>query len=161
MSRDEEYVPFQALKEDWTVFELPDGTILKAKFVLQTVLKRKGSIGQFSFKSQNIVSLVVPDKYWGEPVAKTYIEDEIAASVEEDWIEGIKSKTPDHWNVYQLENGVTISVKLELLGAGRTSLYDSKGERIYTFNLQPIVKAKIPPELRKRITQSKSPLILV
>jgi len=162
MTRNEEYVRFTVSREEWAEFELPDGTILRAKFVLTTVLREKAAIGEYSIKSNNVVGLIVPEKYLGEPVvAKSYTTEEVAAAVEEDWVDGIKTKTPDQWNVYALDDGAIVSVKLELLGAGRTSLYDPKGERVYTYNLQPIVKIKIPPELRKRLAEKKAPLVLL
>lgn len=153
---EQEYVGFSLQKEDWTLFELPDGAILKAKFVLATVRREKGTIGEYLMKSQNVVAMILPNKYIGTSAPHTYTKRETVAAVEEDWVEEIKTKTPDQWNVYRLDDGAVISVKLELLGAGRTSLFDPRGERLYAYNLQPIVRIKIPPELRKKVIEKQN-----
>jgi len=154
MSADLEYVNFSTLKEDWTIFELDDGSVLKAKFVLKLVLRPKGTIGDYSINSDTVVAVAVDKKWWGPPSNREYSLQEIMANIEKEEM-SFKTKTPDSWNVYQLEDGSIISVKLELVTISRTSLYTTKGERTYTFNIQPLIKARMSEELKRRLTQKR------
>lgn len=153
-----EYVGFDVVKEDWTEFQLPDDTILRIKFILTSVLKPKGTMGDFSVKSENIATSIVPEQLWGEPETRKYSPQELGAYIEEQFDEGIKCKTPDQWNVYRIKDKseATFSVKLELLNAARTTRHDSRGERNYIYNVQPIMKTKVPIEVHKRLATMRS-----
>lgn len=150
MSAELEYVNFDIVKEDWTIFELDDGTILKAKFVLKIVLKRKDTIGDYSLNSDTVTAVVVDKKWWGPRSDREYSLKELMAAIEAEDIP-FKTKTPDVWNVYKLKDGTTLSVKIELASVSRTKLYNRMGERIYVLNTAPIIKGKIPEELRRKL----------
>ena len=140
-STDLEYVDFESPREDWTIFELADGTILKSKYILGTVLKGKGAIGEYSVNHHVFTVAIVPKKYWGPPDSKKYTQPELMVAIEEEDIKA-ECKTPDMWYVYKLKDGFTLSVKLELVIASRTKMYSERGDRIYIFNIEQLVKGK-------------------
>ncbi|MGC8848998.1 MAG: hypothetical protein ACP5QI_00795, partial [Candidatus Bathyarchaeia archaeon] len=65
-----EYLEFDVVKEDWTKYKLEDGAILKSKFILGTVLKKKGVEGEYSLNGETVTFAVVPKELWGPPSTK-------------------------------------------------------------------------------------------
>jgi hypothetical protein len=146
------YINFKATHEDWSEYKLEDGEILRGRFVLIKVLDEglydEHGTPVYGINSTNAVGILVPEKLRGEPSEKIYDRTELEKStVKEDVkFEIIK----EGWNTYELENGAKISIKLVLASISRTDKFDSKGEPIYIFNMQPVMKGKIPDELRKK-----------
>ena len=147
------YIDFKATHEDWSEYKLEDGAIFRARFVLIKVL----DTGQYDewgnpiydINSTNAVGVLVPENLRGEPSKKKYSLTELEESIVK---EDMKFETiKEGWNTYELENGVKISVKLVLVSISRTNKFDSRGEPIYIYNVQPIIKVKIPKELKKKI----------
>jgi len=143
MSRNEnlEYVDFDVVKEDWSLYRLEDDTCLKSKFILGGVLKEHGTEGEYAINSHTFTVAIVPKNLWGPPETQKFAKQELRDSVEKEDMK-FTSLTPDMWNVYRLKDGYTISVKLELTMVSRTTKHNEKGERIYIFNIQPIIKGK-------------------
>ena len=136
-----EYLEFDVVKEDWTKYKLEDGAILKSKFILGTVLKKKGVEGEYSLNGETVTFAVVPKELWGPPSTKRYTRQELLESIDKEDMK-FTCLTPDSWNVYRLKDGFTINVKLELIQVSRTNKFTEKGERIYIFNIQPLFKGK-------------------
>ena len=61
-------------------------------------------------------------------------------------LEGIVKFEPyqGSMDTYELEDGAEVSVKLVLVSVAGADEFGSLGESIHRFNLQPIIKAKIP-----------------
>jgi hypothetical protein len=147
------YIDFKATHEDWSEYKLADGTILKARFVLIKVVD-EGEYDEhgnpvYGINSINAVGVLVPEKLRGEPSETKYSRSELEASIVDEDIEFEKIK--EGWNTYELENGAKISVKLVLVSVSRTNKFDSRGEPIYIFNIQPLMKGKIPEKLKKKV----------
>lgn len=147
------YIDFKTTHEDWSVYKLKDGSILKARFILIKVLD-EGEYDErgnpiYGINSINAVGVLVPEKLRGEPSKERYSRSELEESIVEEDMEFDRIK--EGWNTYELENGAKISVKLVLVSVSRTNKFDSMGEPIYIFNVQPLMKGKIPKELRKKV----------
>jgi len=55
----------------------------------------------------------------------------------------------EYWNVYQLEDGTTLKVKLVLRGVKRLKKHNPDGTPIYLINSQNIIRAvNIPADLK-------------
>lgn len=146
------YIDFRAKHEDWSEYELNDKTILKARFVLIRVFD-EGKYDELGFpmyelNSINAVGVLVPENLRGEPTKEKYSREELDESIVEEDMNFDKIK--EGWNTYELENKTKLSVKLVLASVSRTSKFDSRGEPIYIFNLQPIMKGKVPDELKRK-----------
>jgi hypothetical protein len=146
-----EFVNVIGSKEDWSVYKLDDGTIVKMRFVLIKAI-REANFDQFgnptySLNSQNVVGIIPLKSALGTPSPK-FTPEEVASSVTDGDIKFKTIKEP--WNEFQLEDGSTVNVKLILTMVARTSKFDEHGEPIYLVNSQPIVKGIIPPELRQK-----------
>lgn len=148
----EGYIGFKAKHEDWSEYKLEDGTILKARFVLIKVLDTEEYDEQgnpvYDVNSINAVGVLVPEKLREKPSKERYSRKELEESIVKEDMEFERIK--EGWNTYELENGAKISVKLVLAAVSRTNKFDSRGEPIYIFNIQPLVKGKIPKELKKK-----------
>ncbi len=148
----ERYIDFETKHEDWSEYKLKDGSILKARFVLIKVLD-EGTYDErgnpvYSVNSTNAVGILAPEKLRGKPTEEKYSPDELEESIVEEDMEFDRVK--EGWNTYELKNGVKASVKLVLASVSRTAKFDARGEPIYIFNVQPLIKVRIPRELRKK-----------
>ena len=76
------------------------------------------------------------------PISNIDLEEAIDVDV-------IKEK--EQWNVYELEDGTIMKVKLVLRGVKRLKKWNPDGSPIYFFQSQNIVKlTKVPKTLQKR-----------
>lgn len=77
-------------------------------------------------------------------------------------LKGIKldfSVEREDWNVYRLEDGTTLKVKLVLVDVIRTPEHNPLGEPIYQILSQNIVKAlNVPDELKTKQKESTTPI---
>jgi len=63
----------------------------------------------------------------------------------------------EHWNVYKLEDGTTLKVKLVLRGIKRLQKWNPDGSPIYLINSQNIVRTvDIPEEIRAKAKAKES-----
>ena len=141
------YIDFVAESEPWNYYELEDKTIIKTRFILVNVVLEgvdEANNPIYSFNSETIAGTLLPDELMGEPPQKTYTAKERTDAVEK--LVAFKIKKED-WNRYKLSDGNLIEVKLTLVKAARTSLFDARGGRIYLVNTQPVIKITTAKEL--------------
>jgi hypothetical protein len=135
-----EYVDFEIANEEWNLYEIEDGTRLRARIVLKTVIKFEE--GRYQFGVEQITGIAfVPEKLRGPPSTQRYSAQELAKNIE---IEDLRFKIlKDNWNVYRLSDGLTVSIKCELTQINKTKLFNEFGEPIYTVNITPLFKVKM------------------
>ena len=152
-------VKFDIMKEDWNVYELSDGTILRTKFVLIKVARgvdASGNIG-YNFNSTNHVAAFTPNDKKGTPSTIRYSPNELQSSIVEDVDFDAKK---ENWNVYDLEDKSRISVKLILTRVAKTDKCDPAGSPIYLTQTQTVIKPKLAKEFQKKVIstmRSKGP----
>lgn len=143
-------IQFDVIKEDWNVYKLPDGTILKTKIVLIKTVREINpakNIG-YNFNTQNHVAVFAPNDKKGAPTTKPLSPQELQLSATDDMdFETMK----EDWNVYQLEDGARIEIKLIVTRIGKTDKFDPMGSPIFLTQTQTVIKPKIPKELQKSI----------
>lgn len=146
-----EFVDVVSSSEDWSIYKLEDGTIVKIRFVLIKALREatfdKYGNPVYHLNSQNIVGIIPLKSSVGTP-SPSYTQDELASFVTHEDMEFETIKEP--WNEYKLKDGTVIRVKLVLSMVSKTNKYESHGEPIYLVNSQPIIKGTISPKLRKK-----------
>lgn len=149
------FVDFKVVREGWNKYKLEDDTILKTKFVLINVMMEKNykkimeraktkkglKIG-FGFKSQNVIGVEVPIKLRGEPDTKKHTIEELRSFIVKEDIDFEPLK--EIWNVYNLENGITIKVRNSPISVSRTSKFDDRGLPIYLVDSTADVKVRLP-----------------
>jgi hypothetical protein len=134
-----EYVDFEIANEGWNLYEIEDGTRLRARVVLKTVIKFGD--GRYLFGVEQITGIAfLPEKLRGPPSTQKYSPEELSKNIE---IEDLEFKTlKENWNVYRLSDGLTVSIKCEVTQINRTRLFNELGEPIYTVNMTSLFKVK-------------------
>jgi len=136
---------FEVLREPWNVYQLEEGPILKIKYVLTRVIKRREDEGRFgyAFKGQNVVAFShIPPELRGEPTRAIYSPMELQASIVN---EDVRYTTiAEEWNEYLAEDGTKIRVKLTVVKVSRTNKRDVDGEPIY------LVQTSLLPQIQPR-----------
>ncbi len=139
---------FDVLSEPWNVYQLEEGPILKIKYVLTRVLKRREDGGRYSyaFKGQNVLAFShVPPKLKGEPSREFYSPMELQASIVN---ESVRYTTiAEEWNEYLAEDGTSIRVKLTVVKVSRTNKKDMDGDPIYL--VQTSLLPQVQPPRKK------------
>ena len=141
------YIDFVIENEPWNYYELVDKTVIKTRLVLIKVILEgvdEANNPIYSFNSDTIVGALVPDELTGEPSRKRYTLKERMDAIEK--IVKLKAKKED-WSRYKLTDGTMLEVKLALVKVTRTTLYDSRGDRLYLINTQPLFKVTTKKEL--------------
>jgi hypothetical protein len=134
-----EYVDFEIANEGWNLYEVEDGTRLRARVVLKTVIKFED--GRYLFGVEQITGIAfLPEKLRGPPSTQKYSPEELSKNIE---IEDLEFKTlKENWNVYRLSDGLTVSIKCAVTQINRTRLFNELGEPIYTVNITSLFKVK-------------------
>ena len=133
-------LPFEAVKEDWSLYRLRDKSIAKVRYILINVIKsiQLDVFGNptFSFNYATVVGIIPEESLLGSPSPSISPEILNASIVEKD----IDFETmAEPWNEYRTE-GKILRIKLVLTRIARTNVFDEHGIPIYLVNTQPIIK---------------------
>jgi hypothetical protein len=116
---------FKIIKEDWFIYKLKDGSILKVKPVLVKVFEtdQVGPDGKkiLAFIGQNIVTVRSPENLKGTPTPLPHPTEALKLDKEE--VEIDEHIYDPQWNIYELENGEKIKTKIII-----THVYRIKGK---------------------------------
>jgi len=149
MLDDCEYLSFDTIKEDWNEYEIEDGTILRIKFVMVKIVRKKIS-GQsnsynYGFNSSNVIGVNSPKIH--EPGERKYYSQELNDYITNTDMECKPLK--EVWNEYLIKKDKTkIQVKIVVTGIKKASKFDEFGDPYYFVNTQPVFKT-IPPKKTK------------
>jgi hypothetical protein len=117
---------FKIIKEDWFIYKLKDGSILKVKPVLVKVFEtdQVGPDGKkiLAFMGQNIVTVRSPENLKGTPTLPLPHPTE-ALKLDKEEVEIDEHIYDPQWNIYELENGEKIKTKIVI-----THVYRIKGK---------------------------------
>jgi hypothetical protein len=126
-------INFDAVKEDWNIYKLEDGTVLKIKIVLVRIIQE--GIDQI-----------------GNPMAGTLMNNVIVAIPPEN-LRNLKEIAPkfdlkfeiikESWNEYSVEDGFILKIKPTLSQIDRLDKVDPRGDPLYRVLAQPNAK-RIP-----------------
>ncbi len=145
-----EPVDFEIAKENWSIFELSDETILRARIILAKVYKTKqyNDRGEpvYATGTQNMYITTSPAKIQNNPTVPPPSQDDINRSSKTE-VEFHAKK--DEWNEYKLVDGTIIRIKLVTTSVERTPFFGQDRNPIYFVNSQPVVRVIVPPQLKK------------
>jgi len=136
-SKDRQYIEHTTISEDWSIYRLKDGTVLKTKMVVIKFIKMGPTA--FQVNGVSVVGTVPANELLGPPGTRFYSPELLAESVVDPDIEFETIK--EDWNSYRLKDDGIVQIKHMLMNIGRTKLFDERGEPIYQVNTQDIVKA--------------------
>ena len=134
-------IDFKIKNEDWSIFQLADGTLLKSKLVLINFLeKRSGKGFEGIMQLQNVLGVFSPEELRGKP-SESYTQEELAKSIVNDDVD-IAKVINQPWNEYELDNGISFKVKNIPVNIAKTDKYDKEGMPIYLVNATALAKGK-------------------
>ncbi len=133
-----DYEDFRVEKEDWNIYKLSDGTILKVRQVLLKLKKETSTDStqpNFSIQTSNLLLAVIPpSNLKGSPSTQQYDPHELNASIIEN---NMKYETiQDVANEYVTKSGIKIVFQVVSLNVAKTNKFDASGEPIYLVNAQ-------------------------
>jgi len=131
-------IEFKDLNEPWNEYKLADGSTLRVKIVLTTVIKE---VEGFSFATNHVIGIVPNPKWVGLPSVPLKPGENLESYAEEEDLK-ILEKT-EYWNEYELPSENTkLSIRGVPVTVSRTSRRDIKGMPIYVVNVQVLIKSK-------------------
>jgi hypothetical protein len=129
-----DYIDFETIKDNWSLYALEDGTIIKFKIALLKILppldqKTRG----MAFNTANLMVVLSKKEAKGAP---SLPGDELIVE---------KKDLPfriltEEWNEYKLETGEILKIKPTIIEISRAKNYDPYGEPNYIISSQPLVK---------------------
>jgi len=129
---------FSVIDEDYSRYQLGDGTLLKVKVVVKKIFRSPQTTPQgyptgVGIDSENAVAAIVPDRLKREPSKERmdYTKDvgeEVKFAAEE-----------ERWQSYIVRDGFKILVKPIVTKVIRYQKYNDYGEPIYSANIQSII----------------------
>lgn len=133
-----EYLDVRARREEWNVYKLADGTILKLRVVV-TRINRPRVIGAQVVPDISNVMLICnpPRNKKGPPMLSRPGPGELTDAIIDPDMRFTTIKEPV--NEYLTTDGKRVLVRLRLYNLASTSKYDAKGDPIYLINAKPVV----------------------
>lgn len=152
-----EDLDFKISKEDWNIYELADGTILKVRSVLRRVIRTKAfnpdGEPAYAFGSQNFLApRRTPKKLMGTPTIPPPTEEQVRLSGKVEV--GFRIKT-EEWNEYNVEDGAKFRTKLVVTKVERTKFFGELGYPVYGVSSKMVTSVSVPKSLRKRPPRGK------
>ena len=121
------YLDFEIVKESWSVYDLQDGTRIKVRFMLESIMNAKERKRQME-ASHKIIALC-DESVCGEPSRETYTAEHMQQSIE---IKHCKYSTLRYEpSEYILDDNSRVLVHHNILRISRTHLFNQRGDRIY------------------------------
>lgn len=121
-------------------YKLSDGTIIKALVNINYLLPDPKSTQGFSINSHNTIIAYVPQEHRIPEAFVQYNPVELQSGIIEEDMEVTTLR--ENFSVYELSNGMILSVKTVVGQVNKTKFYSREGEPVYIVNTNPIIKVK-------------------
>jgi len=144
-NRNYDYIDFETIKENWNLYDVEDGTIIKFKIVLlkiiptvapvQVQIPGQGQVNaqSIAFNTANLMTIISTKEAKGTPSSP-----DTEMKIERKDI-SFKILT-EEWNEYKLEDGKILKMKPTIVQIDKTIHYDQYGEPNYLVKSQPLIK---------------------
>lgn len=160
------FMKFKIKREGWNLYKIEDRSLIKARVFLTGVLmedKIEKIVEQFkpgqkpksglSIRSRHIFTTESPPELRGKPDPKKCTIAELNSNIVSEDMDFETMR--EVWNVYEVENGITLKARLSVLTVNKTSKFESAGMPIYTINSNIDIKMELPEKLRKKLEEKK------
>ncbi len=129
-----EFEDFNVVKEDWNVYRLNDGCILRLRqFLVKLGKPDLAAPSSFNVELSNLfVATLVPARLKGPPSTQTYTPQQLDAAVVQRNLNFQTIREPV--NEYVTEHGLKLSVRVHLQNVSRTNKFDASGYPYYLVN---------------------------
>ena len=125
---------FEVEKETWGKYNLSDGSILKTRFLLTSIRRKKELNNKMGYETgvQNFQNVLCDSHLIGEPDTAKYSNEMLNQNMEADDVRFDVLESPS--NIYILEDGTKIKIFPQVLKISRSKLKNKFGEPIYMIN---------------------------
>lgn len=166
IAKDARFTSFTIEKEDWNLYKVSDGSLVRARVLLAgfsmenkledmvKALKPGQKLGlRYAFHPRQVISVESPTELRGEPDSKTYTLAELRASIV---VEDIDFDTvKEVWNLYKLENGMKVKLRITPTIISKTNKFDSGGMPIYVVDSNIGVKVEFPEHINRLLEEKR------
>jgi hypothetical protein len=121
-------------------YKLKDGSIIKALIYVNHLIPAPSSPDGFTVSSTNLITAFVPKDKRRPEAFQPYHQADIQSGILDDDME--PEPLRENFSVYDLSNGMVLSVKTVAGQISKTRYYTKDGEPIYTVNATPVIKTK-------------------
>lgn len=145
MTETRKYLDFEIVKEPWNVYSLRDGSKLKTRVVLKTAWTfDKDGHKNYSVDIQNFTVLMCDPSLQGMKNQTKYTKEQIQANTE---VEDCRYDTIAYEaNEYVLDDTTRILIHSNITKISRTKLFDPRGDRIYSVDIQANITITPPKQ---------------
>lgn len=123
-------------------YKLSDGTIIKALVSVNYLVPNPRAPDGFAVNSINLVAAFVPKEKRRPEAFQPYSQDELQSGIIDDDMDVEVMR--ENFSVYDLSNGMVLSVKTVVGQIRKTKFFNQDGEPVYLINANPIMKVKKP-----------------
>ncbi|MCA2003795.1 MAG: hypothetical protein QXE84_03310 [Candidatus Nitrosotenuis sp.] len=121
-------------------YKLSDGTVIRALVNINYIIPNPKTPDGFTVNSNNIISAYVPKEKRNPAAFQPYNPAELRSGIIEEDMEAEPLR--ENFSVYELSNGMVMSVKTVAGQISKTKYFTPDGEPVYIVNINPIVKIK-------------------
>jgi len=138
--RDMGYITVKPLTLEPSYYKLKDGTIIKAHIHINHLSPDPRSPQGFAVNSTNMMISYVPKEKRNPNAFQPYSQTELQTGIIDDDME--PEPLRENFSVYELSNGMTLSVKTIAGQISKTKFFSQDGDPVYVVNTTPIIKVK-------------------
>lgn len=138
--KDMGYVTITPRTIEPSFYKLKDGTIIKALIHINHLVPDPKSPQGFAVNSSNIIISYVPKEKRNPVAFQPFNPTELQSGISDDDME--PEPLRENFSVYDLSNGMVLSVKTIVGQISKTKYCNQDGEPIYLVSTTPIVKVK-------------------
>ncbi len=121
-------------------YKLSDGTVIKALVNINYALPDPRFPDGYGINSNNIITAYVPREKRRPEAFQPFNPAELPQGIIEQDMDAEPLR--ENFSVYELSNGLIMSVKTVAGQISKTKYYTRQGEPIYIVNLNPVIKVK-------------------
>jgi hypothetical protein len=92
-----------------------------------------------------------PPELRGKPDSRSYTAAELKLSIIDEDMDFETER--EVWNLYELENGITLKMRLSVVSINKTDKFEKAGMPLYTVNSNIDVKFELPEQMRKTVEE--------
>jgi len=138
--KDMSYITVKPRTIEPSFYKLKDGTVIKALINVNHLIPDSKSAQGFAVNSSNIIVCYVPKEKRNPAAFQQYNPAEIKEGIIDEDME--PEPLRENFSVYDLSNGLVMSVKTVAGQISKTKFFTQDGEPVYLVNITPIVKIK-------------------
>jgi hypothetical protein len=137
------YLTLQPISISHSYYKLKDGTIIEAYTEIESVVEAPNTPTGYVIRTKNNSVAYVPKNVRQPQNYSPFSPIELQSGILEEEIDF--ETLQEEYTVYELSNGMQLSIKAVVSQIGRTKFFTIHGEPVYSTSVSPITKLKRNP----------------